>query len=192
MKNLCTILLGILFSFLLCVSASAYTMTDITEFDTFLASTDANLNPTGDVAFAEANGGGSGLNAYKDEYFVSTDWEAVYDVTEGVGTILGYAYDTSANMLSWPTIESFIVKQGSWGPDDTYLFLNVANLRYLAVEATVGFPIMKQDDGRIWDGDVSHVTGLSGNNPVPEPATMVLFGIGLMGIAGLGRNRKKN
>jgi len=41
------------------------------------------------------------------------------------------------------------------------------------------------------NGAISHVS-IYGGDPVPEPATMLLFGIGLVGIAGLGRNRKKN
>lgn len=40
-------------------------------------------------------------------------------------------------------------------------------------------------------GGISHVT-LYGRNPVPEPATMMLLGLGLIGLAGIGRKTRKN
>ena len=38
--------------------------------------------------------------------------------------------------------------------------------------------------------EISHLTGYN-PSPVPEPATMALFGLGLLGIAGLGRKTRK-
>jgi len=39
--------------------------------------------------------------------------------------------------------------------------------------------------------EISHFTGYNPGSPVPEPATMFLFGLGLIGLAGLGRKKFK-
>lgn len=42
------------------------------------------------------------------------------------------------------------------------------------------------------NGGISHVTIFGNPTPVPEPATMVLFGTGLIGLAGIGRRKLKS
>jgi len=78
------------------------------------------------------------------------------------------------------------------------LVSGAANIRtpmnYLTVNATAGLfidSIVLHDIGNYWlvddmSGDTSGV-----NPPVPEPATMVLFGLGILGLAGVNRKRFK-
>ena len=55
---------------------------------------------------------------------------------------------------------------------------------FLATEEVVKFSINDSNDGDNWGGMSLNV------NPVPEPATMMLFGIGLLGLAAVSRRKK--
>ena len=54
-----------------------------------------------------------------------------------------------------------------------------------------GMDTLELEDFWPGNGAISHVTLYGGSNPVPEPATMLLFGIGLIGLAGMSRKTRK-
>ncbi|MCD4678080.1 MAG: PEP-CTERM sorting domain-containing protein [Desulfobacula sp.] len=65
-------------------------------------------------------------------------------------------------------------------------------MSFLRVDATYGLFIdyvVLHDTGNYWIAD--DMSGdTSGIDPVPEPATMLLFGLGLLGLAGASRRKK--
>ena len=79
-----------------------------------------------------------------------------------------------------------LVKDGNQNPA-WYLF----DLGTLALDWT-GMEDLVLTDFWPGNGAISHVALYGGSTPVPEPATMLLFGLGLLGIAGLGRKTNKN
>ena len=83
--------------------------------------------------------------------------------------------------------EYFFIKIGNGnlpaGTHDHYLYQNVEEFSYAVVDLSVISSSNSMNVGRF-----SH-TGEVGGVPVPEPATMLLLGSGLIGLAVLGRSR---
>lgn len=111
----------------------------------------------------------------KIEGLAQADWFKI-DGTSGV-----FALDLGGNEPGY-----FLVKTGNVTDDGNhdFLFANNDDLGWAVIDlAEMGFEKISNIKG------VSHVTLFSGD-PVPEPATMILFGAGLAGLAGIRRRKQ--
>lgn len=112
------------------------------------------------------------------------DW-VWYDVVDNGIPVAGtYAFQFVTNEPAY-----FLIKIGNKrGELDHFLYRNDVSLDWGVVNLSLNlgesgtFQIMNIDK-------LSHL-GEVGAAPVPEPATMLLFGTGLLGLAAIGRRRK--
>ena len=165
--------------------------TDVGDIDSIYART--SLTDSGETSEIDWVNGVLGLfgdDAYTADDFTKEEnltgqWLDVFSSTSGVGVVDNvYAY----SLDSTPPPEYFLLKlgDGNYSGYSHNLYTNADELEWAVIDLAVlgGEPL-------IGITRISHVSEFNGAAPVPEPATMLLFGTGLIGLAGL-RARKKN
>jgi hypothetical protein len=159
-------------------TANALTMADVGgTADTLIAQT--NLINSGDAEeLAWVNlvlGGGYTLDFKVNT--TSTNWETITDAT-GI-----YAYEATEEP------EYFLVKTGNntGNPNHWFLFDNIGSLNWAVISlADMGF-----SEINIANIDkISHIDGFGDNQPVPEPASMMLMALGIGGILAIIRFKR--
>lgn len=122
---------------------------------------------------------------------IVTDYLAKFDWTDDAQDPSGFSIDVTTYKDGSESLA------GTWTAPDSYMGYTVD---YVTIKAGNGFNIFDTADNEWYTPfrkGLSHIsfwgsqsTG-GGNDPVPEPTTVLLLGFGLVGLATVGRRRMK-
>ena len=159
-------------------SAWSYTISggtiDVGNEDTIYASATVGNSYAEELAWVQSELGSEYTFSEEDKYNVSeSNWSAVDDE------------DTFGALHLKGEPAYFFIKIGTGGLNPTplthYLYENLQQLAWAVINLDEIYIAQNFDIGRI-----SHV-GEIGGLPVPEPTTLFLLGLGLIGLAGMRR-----